>query len=557
MDGIMSEQRLKATFPIHYSVSYKPYRAQNARYTHFPSEASVEFRAVPRSAVRTVMRAVSTRENDYERGWSFREPLAPKSDGSMREIVEFEGRLWIEAVPVAATIEGLESRSGKGTPFVERYGEKSFTVQTSPADQNAWSKPALMTSQEQIARFERATLSEFNDDKGEAMRAGLTRTADAMIAIDDMLYARFREPTLSVPAPADDRRAVTFVGAGDGAETYAAEGLRYAVAGYSSYSDGATRRWSLAEHATALAERKRAGGAPATPEVRFEVLDPEVLTACPHVAACLDLATGALKALWKNPMALRHGVIEHATELRDALSASRGQITPRLRRALDGVARIEPLSATDRAAWDRLAAGRPRMRTWNGHHHGGEDLPLTRASQVGAHAGDHAEAAGLASAALRRLAVRNMRLSWEERALEINAVAAGETTSYELLSSQAVAIHADRLGVDAREAIRAGRDDGARIFMTEDLVRKTGTYGPSSKPKRKGGKSKKDDSYEFFERVTGLLAVIDEAADGSLSVRSVLHGARKPPAAALALLDRHLAEAAPAPAPEPALAPGM
>ena len=546
----MSE--LKATFPIHYTVSYVPFRHRNVQHVRFPSEASVEFRAVARADVRTVMRAASTSRSAYDRDWSFRQPVAPKPDGSLREVVEFEGRLWIEAVAAADVIEGLVKNAGKGTPFVEAYGgERSLTVETDPANQNAWSKPALMTSRHQIERHERATLSQFDDDGGDRMRAGLKRTADAMIAIDGTLYARFREPALSVPGPDDTHHALSFCGAGDGSETYAAGGPRYAVCDYSSYGDGAEKRWSLSEFETALAERGRAGGGAPASEVRFEVLDPEILVACPHVAACLDLAAKSLKHLWQNPMALRHGVIEHAVELRDALSSCHRQITPRLRRALEGVARIEPLSETDEASWRMLAEGRPRMQTWNGRHHHGNDVPLTRASQVVAHAKDHAAAAETAAAALRRLAVRNKRLSWEERALESNFMADGDTTCHELLSSQAVAIHGEKLGVDARGAIRAARDEGCRIFMVEASVRKTGRYDSSSKSKNR----KKGDTYEYFVSETALLAVVDEAPDGSLSVRSLLHGKRKPPAEALALIEKHLAAAAPAP--EPALAPGM
>ena len=157
------------------------------------------------------------------------------------------------------------------------------------------------------------------------------------------------------------------------------------------------------------------------------------------------------------------------------------------------------------------------MLTHRGYHRHGSELPLTRASQVTAHADTHMKAAEFAQRALRRFDLRNRRLSWEERALETNVFAGSELVSYELLSGDAVALHADELGVGYRAAIRAARDDGARIFA---VGRREGCVGPV------------------------LMAVVDEAPDGALSVRTVLSSA-PPNDAALDLLDRHMAAATP------------
>jgi hypothetical protein len=523
---------MKASFPIHYVVNYKPVRCVKDRQVHFASEASVEFRIVPRTAVRTVMRAVKLGKGDGAKvkAWSFGDPLTPKPGGGMREIVKFDGDLWIEAMPAAEVIEGLEKHGGRGTPFVEPYAGHGLILDVNNPNLQQHQRPVIYSDRRQIERMERAELRTFDDDGGDEMRLDLLRIADALVAIDGTLYARFREPMLKIGSRHSDESATDFCGSRDGSHISAP---KYARDDGYIYDDEVAMLWSLSEEAAGRAEWLRKGKREIRAGVAYEVLDPDLLTACPHVNAFLYLATAALKALYAHPMALRHGVLERAVELRDALSTCDDQITPRLRRAIDEVARIEPLSEEEAETWRRRAEGRPRMLTYNGRHHDGGDLPLTRASQIVTHAGEHLKAAELAASALRRLATRNPRLSWEERALETNSLRDGAEASYELLSSEAVADRADNLGVDFTRAIRAARDDGARIFMVGMVGARMKVFAPS------------------------LLAIVDEAPDGSLSVRDVLHGNDVPEPTALALLDRHLATAAPVAELHFASAPGM
>jgi hypothetical protein len=344
-----------------------------------------------------------------------------------------------------------------------------------------------------------------------------------------MLYARCREPALKIGSHYDHETSSAFVGSRSGGFPFS--GARYANTDNYLSDAELPMVWSLSEEKTGHDEARR-DGRRIRAGVAVEVVDPEVLTACPHVAAFLSLAAASLKMLWANPMALRHGVLEHAVELRDALSSCRRQITPRLRRVVEEVAAIGPLPVDEAELWRRRAEGRPRMLTHNGLHHYGRDLPLTRASQVVAHAGDHVRAAEFAARALRRLEVRNHRLSWEERAVETNSMEDGGHVSCELLSSQAVALHAGRIGVHPRAAIAAARDGGARIFAA----------GPAS---------------DRF--VPDIVAVVDEGPDGTLSVREVLRGRGPDRPESAALLERHLAAAAAELAPERAAvrAPGM
>jgi hypothetical protein len=507
---------MKATFPIHYAVSYIPAKCSNNRYVYFASEATVEFRSVPRDAVRTVMRAGKLPQADREApdAWHFKDPLVPRPDGGMREIVRFEDELWIEAVPVAETIEGLEKNAGKGTPFLPKYSGEALLRNTSHHLQPC-QQTRIYSDRYQIERMERKTLRVYKNDGGDAMRQRLQRTADAFIEIDGMLYARCREPMLRIGGRYSEK-SIEFCGPPRQYKVRTQK--KYAESERSVFDEERAMTWSLSESAAGISEWKRTESETVRPLVIYEVLDPEILTACPHVASFLYLATCALRSLWANPMALRHGVLEPAIELRDALGACGQQITPRLRRAVEEVARIPPLAEDDATLWRRRAEGRPRMKTYNGQHHSGNDLPLTRASQIVTHAADHTKATEFATRALRRLEMRNQRLSWEERALELNSFAGDGIVSYELLSSQAVVQHAEALGVRPEEAIRAARDDGAPAFAVRSGM---DCAGPR------------------------LIAVIDEAPDGSLSIRSILNDNASEAPAAVELLEQHLAAAAP------------
>lgn len=522
---------MKAKVPFHYQIDYKGERQVKARHAYFAAEAEIEFREVERAEVRTVMRAAKM-PNERERDWHFADPLTAPAGGGLREIVLFEGDLWIEAVPAADTVAKLETRGGEGTPFLPRYSGTRLLQDTTNPDVHK--RTIIYSTESEIEalcfRSERARLKTFHDDGGERTRADLQRTAEAFIAIDGMLYARFREPLLRIGGRYSEK-SVEFCGTRYG--SLYGSGPKCAELDRSVFEEEQAMTWSLTEEAVGRAEWLRANGEEVVPNVRFEVLDPDVLTACPHVGVFLYLATSALGQLWANPLALRHGVLEAAVELRDALADCGSQITPRLRRAVEDVAAIAPLPAEDAELWSRRAAGRPQMKTHHGHYHHGDRTPLTRASQIVAHADVHMAAAATAARALRRLEMRNPRLSWEERALEVHALE-GRTAeglkivSYELLSAQAVAKHARALDVRPDAAIRVARDENVRIFAV-------GAGRDARQP--------------------ALMALVDEEPDGTLSIRSLLHGGEPPDPAAIELLDRHLVAAAPAP--EPSLSPGM
>lgn len=516
---------MKAHVPFHYYVSYKPVRAIKDRHATFASEGLIEFRSVARDAVRTVMRAgklPGDGDRACDREWHFENPLVPLPNGDMREVVLFEDNLWIEAVPAADTIEKLEKHAGKGTPFLTRYAGEALLKESDNPNFLPHQRPVIFTDRQQVEqmvwRMQKAKLRTFEDDGGDAVRRRLQRTADAFIEIDGMFYARFREPMLRIGGRYSEK-SIEFCGSRDNVDHPSR--LKYAAASGSVFEEERAMLWSLSEEVAGCSEWRRNENEVIKTQVRYDVLDPDVLVACPHIEAFLYSATSTLRALWAHPLALHHGVINQAVELRDALAACGNQITPRLRRAVEEVARITPLPAEEVDLWRQRAAGRPRMLTHRGYLHHGSEVPLTRASQVIAYVNAHVEAAESAQRALRRLDLRNRRLSWEERALEINTCPGDGLVSYELLSCQAVAQHATKLGVRSETAIRAARYEDARVFA---VGRGMDSVGPV------------------------LIAVVDEAPDGSLSIRTV-HSGEPPEADALELLERHMAAAAPAPEP--------
>lgn len=517
---------MKVTVPFHYAVSYVLKRHRNSNSVYFASEAELEFRSIPRDAVRTVMRLGKRNKDDHRAAnWSFGKPFAAKDDGSKRDVVQFEGCLWVESVPLSDVIEGLEKRGGEDTPFADMR-----LLQDTGKDQYGNVKTRIYQSHFQVRSRERIEIREINDDGGERVRRALTRRAASLISIDGMLYARCREPMLKIGGGYGEKE-IDFCGPYRSISRDTSK-HKYAYDDSYVFDHDVPLMWSVTELAHGRGEWRRTSKARLTDLAEFEILDPEVLTACPHVGAFLHHATQALKKLWEHPMALRHGVLERAVELRDAIEGCGRQITPRLRRAVTEIAAIQAIPEDEVNVWRGRAAGRPRMVTYNGHYHHGPETPLTRASQVIAHADNHLDAARDAETALRRYKMRGSGLSWEDRALELNSIEDDGKISYELLSSQAVALHAEKLEIDPAEAIRAARHDAARIFV----VGSGGLFAPS------------------------LIAIVDEAPSGEMSVREILHGDSPAPSkASLALLERHLEAAVPRYEAESelALAPGM
>lgn len=439
---------MKVKVPFHYLVYYTPFRKQNSHSTYFAAETEIEIREVPRAATKTVLRVGTVPNGRPGRPeWKFNDPYCAKPDGSMREIVSFEDGLWVESLPFADVAKSLAEDAGKVGPFA------TIGLRATTKPDASGQLPEVTHSRDELERSLRASLRSFSDDGGAQMRSAIERRARATIVVDETVYVRCREPVLHI-----DRRW------GRSAIKFAANGhfvRDIDLAGYCGSAEDEEHHYNLNEERAGIAEVKRRH-----PEAEFEriamveIIDASVIRATPHVDAVLAHARHACTELWRFPLAMLPDTVDRAVELRDALSASEKQITPRLLRALEDIESLPEPAEQQLDRWAKQAATRPNRP---GEHGTSQPIP-SRASQIIRHIERRSRAIAHAADALRRFRCRPSGLSWEARAFAHNVHrAADDMRSVELISAGIVELMASQIGVSAKPLLETA-ERGGRVF---------------------------------------------------------------------------------------------
>lgn len=447
--------KLKVAF--HYQVYFVPHRAIKERSDWRAAETEIEIREIDRAAVKTVFRVGTLPAGrTTEPRWKFDDPYCAKPDGSMREIISYDGALWVEAMPAESVVAPLMDDAGKDTPF-ENLGLRATKMRDHKGE-----LPAVLKSTDELPQRWGGPLRTLKDDSGARVKESIDRRARSTIVIDGTIYVRCHEPILYI-GNNYGKSALNF----GVVDRYSSAGDRDIASFRGFQSDDAkTYYYNLNEEQVGLAELiKRHPETEVVRVAQVEVVDPTAVAATPHVKGILANATFALTQLWAYPMAMLPDHLERAIELRDALSVSWNQVTPRLVGALQDVASMPQLASGQLDRWKKLAEARPYQPHRPGEHeHGGRNEP-SRASQIVAHLEQRAKAAEFAARALRRFENRPEELSWEHRALQLNHfVQEGDDIwSTELLSAEAIRSIAEKLKVDPSPMLAAVLK-GGRVF---------------------------------------------------------------------------------------------
>ncbi|MGY3581835.1 hypothetical protein ACVIGB_000094 [Bradyrhizobium sp. USDA 4341] len=454
---------MKFQLKFQYPVQFKPARAIKTRAAYFPATGEIEIPEVPRSSVKTVFRVGTlpgARQNQDPPKWSFEDAFCAKPDGSLREIVLFDGALYVESVSVEAAAASLAADSLNKGLFA---GLHLNIPHDSEAAGNA-------RSRSELERRHPTPFRMYSDDGGEKVRQKLERRARSFMAIDDKIYVRCHEPVLYI----DRKFGSAAVKFGKAARSFDGSD----VAGYNGlvWDDARSHYYSLTESEFGRAELKRRHPDDEVQTIAtFEIVDPTAVRATPYVDAVVTLAHQALKKLWEHPLSLLPDAIECAVALRDTLSESGDQVTPRLLRTLEVVASLPELSPQQTERWKQLAEVRPKRPEWSGERYPGNFEP-SRAAMVVDHLELRTQAAEFARDALRRYQNRPTELGWEDRAFGLNMLrdTDGRISSVELLSQGKLFEIASRLNVDATGMLdEIAR--GGRVFA----IREQGGYSTS------------------------------------------------------------------------------
>lgn len=452
---------MKVLVPFHYSVKYSPRGRSQEMSATFASQGEIEIREVPRSAVRPVMRV---RRNGYwERAWTdYSTPIfMPKFDGSRREIVSYDGDMWVEFGPAADVASRLSKGQSDGTPFSTlRIDHSSRVSKDAPRIVPLTSKAQVQDrARKDIRRDLRHDAGDplrlYVDDGGEARRQELAKYADAVISVDGMAYLRCREPVASIEPDGQGSIVVKLI---DGRPVYGDSKHRFGEASAYNYDHAVRTLWPVSTIDVAIAHiEKQSGPKPVVGRDDIEVIDPALCAASPHVSSVLRSAADVMEKLLSNVHGLSHAMILKGAALRDALAECGGQITKPVIRCLSEIASSEPLSQEDLARWEQMRGRRGVTQSQKSR----ADLVVEAQPHV-------ATAIELARGALERFDLRPQGMSWEVQALEPNAIGNKDprsegVQSRELLSREAVFAEAASLGV-ATEAPLQLAQDGTRIF---------------------------------------------------------------------------------------------
>lgn len=449
---------MKLNVAFHYQVYFVPHRGIKERSDWRASETEIDIREIDRAAVKTVFRVGTLPAGRTgEPRWKFDDPYCAKPDGSMREIVSYDGALWVEAMPVQNVVTPLTDDAGKGTPF------ENLGLRATKKPDHKGELPAVLKSPDQLIRSWGGPLRSLRDDDGARVRESLEKRARSTVLIDGTIYVRCHEPILYIGNNGYGKSAIKFgavdrYGSINGSDIASYRGLLQG-------DDARAYYYNLNEEQTGLAHLVEKHPDDEVVRVaQVEVVDPNAVTATPHIRGVLTSATSALTQLWAYPMAMLPDHLERAIELRDALSESWYQITPRLLRALQDVASMPQPTSAQLDRWRKLAECRPHQPHRPGEHDRSGRNEASRACQIIAHLEQRTKASEFAAIALRRFTSRPKGLSWEDRALQLNFYGEEvELWSVELLSLDAIKAIARNIGLDASPVL-AAIADGGRAF---------------------------------------------------------------------------------------------
>jgi hypothetical protein len=170
---------MKVSVAFIYKIGFVPYRHQNTQNRNAAASTTIEIRELTDSAAPVVIMIGSGREGRGEDRFSF------KSDGSMREIRRFEGRLYVEDSDADALQAAADLDVNK-TPLGHSYNTFSQKVTSA-----LWTK-------DKIVAEHREPLRSISDDGGESVAKALQSRADRLLIVGGTIYKQCREPVLAI-----------------------------------------------------------------------------------------------------------------------------------------------------------------------------------------------------------------------------------------------------------------------------------------------------------------------------------------------------------------------
>lgn len=170
---------MKIAIEYNYPIVYIPYRHLNRQSRLAAASTVVEIKEIDPSEAPVVLRIGINATKDKGRKFAFKE------DGSLREIRQFNGQLYIEDSPsdlLQASVETDINKSPLGFSYLEVDQNRN---------QQLWTK-------DQIIRSQTNPLRSIDDDGGEKIAKLLQTRADKLLIVNGMIFKICREPVLAI-----------------------------------------------------------------------------------------------------------------------------------------------------------------------------------------------------------------------------------------------------------------------------------------------------------------------------------------------------------------------